>query len=189
MNTKNRTETKFFGDSLKIIYQYKGDTIIQERIDLKGTSDDNFDSSFRVISVFSTKNISILKCSEILKLTINNIDFSYCYSEIFSSIERDIKKAKKNGEPWIVDGLYKVKKELLKYKTDGQGDLNDLKEYFLFELLRKIEFSAYDNKTKSKVQKIRIEKYETSFSGGRNYYLMNKENDTVAKYSRNEWIR
>lgn len=45
-----RTETKFFGDSLKVISEYRGDTIIQERIDLK-TSDNNFDSSYTTISV------------------------------------------------------------------------------------------------------------------------------------------
>jgi uncharacterized lipoprotein YehR (DUF1307 family) len=35
-NKKYGTETKIFGDSLKIIYEYKGDTVLQKRIDLKG---------------------------------------------------------------------------------------------------------------------------------------------------------
>jgi len=188
---KNRTETKFFGDSLKVVYQYLGDTIIQNRIDLKGRSDDNFDSSFRVVSVWSTRLTSVLKCSEVLELTLNGIDFRYCYTEVFNKIDRDIKKAKEEEEEefWNADRLNKTKKVLLKYKSNGQGDLSIIKKYFLFTLLREIEFNAYDNQTKSKVQKIRIEKYETSFSGGRNYYLINKTNDTIAIFYRNEWMK
>ena len=60
----NRTETKIFGDSLKVISEYRGDTIIQERINLKETSDNNFDSSYTTISVLSTRATSRLECSD-----------------------------------------------------------------------------------------------------------------------------
>lgn len=187
--TKNRTETKVFGDSLKVIYEYRGDTIIQNRIDLKGTSDDNFDSSFTVISIWSTRATSVLICSDEIKLTLDGIDFKYCYADIFNKIDNDIKKAKQNDEPWKVDGLSETRNEFLNYQRDGKEDLNKIKEYFLFALLREIDFSAYDNQTKSKVQKVRIEKYETDFSGGRNYYLLSKADDTIARFNRTEWMR
>ncbi len=187
--TKNRTETKIFGDSLKIVYEYRGDTIIQNRIDLKGTSDDNFDSSFTVVSVWTTRRTSDLKCSDEIILNIDGIDFKYCYADIFNKIDNDIKKAKQDDEPWKVDGLIETWNKFLNYQRDGKEDLNEIKEYFLFALLREIDFSAYDNQTKTKVQKVRIEKYETNFSGGRNYYLMNISNDTITRFGRTEWMR
>ncbi len=186
---KNRIETKIFGDSLKVISEYRGDTIIQKRIDLKGTSDDNFDSSFTTTSVWSTKVTSLLKCEEKITLTVDEIDFKFCYADIFNKIDENIKKAKKNDEPWKVDGLNETRNKFVNYKRNGQEDLSRIKEYFLFALLREIDFSAYDNQTKSTVKKVRIGKYETEFSGGRIYYLLTKMNDTIAKFNRNEWIR
>ena len=187
--TKNRIETKVFGDSLKVVYEYRGDTIIQNRIDLKGTSDDSFDSTFIVISVWSTRTTSDLKCLEELKLIVDGIELKFCYADIFNKIDADIKKAEETGEPWKVDSLNKTKTKLLNYKHNGKEDLKEIKEYFQFSLLREIDFSAYDNQTNSMVQKVRIEKYETSFSGGRNYYFLNNANDTIARFDRTEWMR
>src|SRR5690606_2328320 len=89
---ENRTETKFFGDSLKVISEYRGDTIIQKRIDLKGTSDDNFDSSFTTTSVWSTRATSILKCADEIMLTVDVINFKFSYEDIFNKIDENIEK-------------------------------------------------------------------------------------------------
>jgi hypothetical protein len=184
---KNRTETKVFGDSLKIVYEYKGDTVIQKRIDLKGTSDDNFDSSFNVISVWSTRMASELDCNQNFKLNQDDVEFNFCFNDIITKIENDI--IKYSDKPWRIDRLKKLKKELLSIKNGKSEKLTQRTSYYLiFNLIREINFSAYDNKTKSNTEKIRIEKYETNFSGGRNYYLINKENDTIARFDVNEWI-
>ncbi|WP_271394160.1 hypothetical protein, partial [Aequorivita sinensis] len=183
-----RTETKFFGDSLKVISEYRGDTIIQERIDLK-TSDNNFDSSYTTISVWSTRATSRLDCSDKITLTIDGIDFKFCYEDIFQKIDNTIKKAKEEDEPQKVDRLIETKNKFLNYKRNDQEDLSRIKEFFLFELLREIDFSAYDNQTKATVQKVRIVKYDTNFAGGRTYYLITKTNDTIARFDRTEYIR
>ncbi len=185
----NRTETKIFGDSLKVISEYRGDTIIQERINLKETSDNNFDSSYTTISVLSTRATSRLECSDKITLTIDGIVFKFCYRHIFKKIDNTIKKAKEEDEPQKVDRLIETKNKFLNYKRNDNEDLSRIKEFFLFELLREIDFSAYDNQTKATVQKVRIVKYDTNFAGGRTYYLITKTNDTIARFDRTEYIR
>jgi hypothetical protein len=183
-----RKETKVFGDSLKIEYEYRGDTVVQKRIDLKGTSDDNFDSSFTVVSIWSTKTTSKLNCDDELILTVDKVDFKYCYEDVFDKIEQDIIRAKEKDEPWQIDGLKKTKAKLVGNKKGKEVDLRWIKEYYIFDLLREIDFDVYDNRKKEKIDKVRVEKYETNFSGGRNYYFLNKKNDTIARFDITEWI-
>lgn len=180
--------TKVFGDSLKIEYQYRGDTVIQKQIDLKGTSDDNFDSSFTIVSVWSTKTTSELNCNDEFKLTVDNVDFKYCYEDVFDKIEQDIIRAKEKKEPWQVEGLKKTKEKLVNYKKGKEVDMGWIGRYYIFDLLREIDFDIYDNQKKSQIEKVRVEKYETDFSGGRNYYFLNKKNDTIVRFDVNEWI-
>ena len=183
---KYRTETKVFGDSLKIIYEYRGDTVIQKRIDLKGTSDDNFDNSFNVISVWSTRMASELNCNQIFKLEQEGVEFNFCINDIISKIENDI--IKYSDKPWKIDRLKNLKKELVDIKDGKLEKLSQRTYYLTFDLIREINFSAYDIESKTNVDKVRVEKYETNFSGGRNYYLINKENDTIARFDVNEWM-
>ena len=183
-----RKETKVFGDSLKIDYEYRGDTVIQKRIDLKGVLNDNFDNSFTVVSVFSRKEKSKLLCSDKFKITIDNIDFQYCYEEIFSKLESDVIKYKESDEPWKLEGLNETKRKIIEYKNGGKPDLRWIKRNYIFNLIRELDFEIYDNRNNSEVKSIIIEKYETDFSGGHQYYFLNKDNDTIAKYNIRDWI-
>jgi hypothetical protein len=184
---KYGTETKFFGDSLKIIYEYKGDTVLQKRIDLKGIWDDDFDSSFDIMSIWSTRMTSELNCSQNFKLNQNNVEFNFCIEDVIDKIENDIEKYAE--KPWLIKNHEKLKKELLEIKSGKLKKLTERTDYLTFELIREINFSVYDNETKSNAEKVRIENYQTDFSGGRNYYFINKGNDTIAKFSLNEWIK
>jgi len=184
---KYGTETKFFGDSLKIIYEYKGDTVLQKRIDLKGIWDDDFDSSFNIMSIWSTRMTSELNCSQTFKLNQNNIEFNFCIEDVITKIENDIKKYAE--KPWEIKNHEKLKKELLQIKSGKLKKLTQRTYYLTFNLIREINFSVYNNETKSNAEKVRIENYQTDFSGGKNYYFINKGNDTIAKFSVNEWIK
>tara|TARA_R110001592_G_scaffold301634_2_gene573044 strand:- start:4565 stop:5161 length:597 start_codon:yes stop_codon:yes gene_type:complete len=186
-NKKYGTETKIFGDSLKIIYEYKGDTVLQKRIDLKGIWDDDFDSSFNIMSIWSTRMTSELNCSQNFKLNQNNVEFNFCIEDVIDKIENDIEKYAE--KPWLIKNHEKLKKELLEIKSGKLKKLTERTDYLTFELIREINFSAYDNETKSNAEKVRIENYQTDFSGGKNYYFINKGNDTIAKFSLNEWIK
>jgi len=186
-DTTARIETKVYGDSLKIIYEYRGDTIIQNRIDLKGTSDDGFDNSFTVKSIFSTRMAAELNCTKELKLNQDGVDFIFCLNDAIEKIEKDIIKF--SDKHWRVESLNEIKNDLTAIKK-GETDSLSMRTYYLtFNFLRDIDFSIYDNDKKVKVEKVRIERYETNFSGGRNYYLIDRKNDTIAQFNVNEWMR
>ena len=185
-NSINREETKVFGDSLKIVYEYRGDTVIQTRIDLKGTSDDGFDDSFTIYSIWSTKNATKLNCEQKLTLVQDKIVFKFCLNDVLKKVEMDIENSKE--KPWNLDGLNKIERELIQIKKGEIDRLSVKTYYFTFDLLRNINFSIYEIETKSNIEKVRIERYKTNFSGGRNYYLIDKKNDTIARFDVNEWI-
>ncbi len=182
-----RTDTKVFGDSLKVISEFRGDTIYQQRIDLKGRSDDNFDGSFNVMIVWSTLSATELKCDQILKNYQTNVEFNFCLNDVIKKIENDLITYSDN--PWKIMDLERLKTELYDFKHGKLKKLDQLNYYLNFDLIKEIAFSAYDRTTETNVEKVRIEKYETSFSGGRNYYLINKQNDTIARFAINEWMK
>ena len=117
----NRTETKLFGDSLKVIYKYSGDTIFEDHIDLKGTSDDNYDSSFSMTTVWSTREMDTINCSQKLFITQENMIFSYCLSDVMQRIENDIKNS--GEESWNLDRLKKLEKELVQIEKGKRDSL------------------------------------------------------------------
>ena len=59
----------------------------------------------------------------------------------------------------------------------------------IYNFVRNIDFIIFDQNSQTKVSKIRMENYETRFSGGHIYYLINKEQDTVAKYNLSDWMK
>lgn len=187
----NRTETKIYGDSLKIIYKYSGDTIFQDQIDLKGTSDDNYDSSLKITTIWSTRKMKELNCPKKLSLPQKNMIFDYCLSDVINKIEDDIKKSKE--KPWNLNRLEKLKNELVQIDKGNRDSLSFKSFHLNFLLLKNVEFSAYDKKSKRKASKIRVGKYLTKFSsgnssGGTHYYFLTKENDTIAEFRIREWI-
>ena len=133
VSQNSRTEEKVFGDSLKIIYEYFGDTVIQNRIDLKGTTDDDFDNSFIVTSTDAIRKVD---------------------NDINESLD----------DLGTLDRLNPIKVELKKIKNGALDSLSTERSYLTFDLLRTIDFSVYDRKTKSNLSKVRVEQYETNFS-------------------------
>ncbi|WP_373060506.1 hypothetical protein [Zunongwangia sp. H14] len=185
------TKTKVFSDSLKIIYKYKGDTVFQKRIDLKGTADDNYDSSLNMTTIWSTEELKKLNCKEKLYLNQKNIVFSYCIEDILKTIEDDLQNPETGS--FKVEQLEKLKKEVSEMRK-GTRDSLSIRSYHLnFRLLRNVRFSAYDKSTKAKADLIKIGKYNVEFSsgnhsGGRHYYLITKEEDTLGEFIIRDWI-
>jgi hypothetical protein len=181
-----KKETQIFGDTLKVVYEYHGDTVIQHRIDLKGITDDGFDNSFTVKSVWTTKNATDLTCSKKLKIKQDGVEFYFCLDMAIQKVTTDINTS---DEPGLIDRLTKSKTELINIENGKADSLSTETYYLTFDLMRTIDFSIVDNKTKSKVKKVMIEQYETDFSGGRNYYLIGDKKDTLARFDVNEWMR
>lgn len=184
----DRVQSKTYGDTLKVEYQYHGDTVIQNRVDLKGLIDDNFDNSFTVISIWSTKQTSQLSCDEKLQLTLDYVDYQFCFQDVLDQLDKDIVKAKVKNDLIDVDGLKEIKTDLTNYRNGQEIDLEFFGNSYLFDLVREINSQLYDNKNKTKIDKINIEDYQTNFSKGKNYYFFNQSNDTIAVYNRLEWM-
>jgi len=180
-----RKGVEVFGDTLKIVYEYHGDTVIQYRIDLKGGADDGFDASFTVKSVWRVKKGIELDCSKTLTLTQGKIDFIFCLNDVIQQIMKEIE----TSEGRDLKDLNAVKGELVNIRN-GSADTLTFKTYrFTFDLLQKIDFSIIDTRTKSKVKKVWIEQYDAGFAGGYNYLLIGDKGDTLASFEVNDWMR
>jgi len=182
-----RTETKLFGDSLKIEYTFIGDTIYQKRTDLKGKSDDGFDNSFDVKSVWKTKNTSYLECDQKIKFTKRDLDYIFCLDDVLAQTQKQLNN--RTEVKWIKDSILSFQKKLLKIDNAEKDSISNPNFFMIFNFVRNLDCIIYDNHSKTKVQKIRIENYETKFAGGHIYYLINKNNDTLAKYNLSDWMK
>ena len=187
IDTIVRIDTVTYGDSLRIIYKYCGDTVIQNRIDLKGVKDDGFDNSFTVKSIWATKYPVALDCSKKISLSVDSIEFVFCFQDALKYTENKIKKSIE--EPWISKGLKKIKQELIAINNNEIDSFSFNTYILVFSWLRNIDCSIYDYKTQSEIKKVRIENYETEFSGGYNFFFISTYNDTIAQFYVNEWIR
>ena len=185
---EDKIQSKTFGDTLKVEYEYRGDTVIQNRIDMKGVNDDNFDSSFTVISIWSTKHTSRLSCENKFKLTLDHIDYQFCFQDVLDQLDKDITEAKFKNDLMDAEGLGEIRTDIINYSNGKDIDLEFFGNSYLFDLVREINSELFDNKTKVKIDKINVEDYETNFSKGKNYYFLDRKNDTIAVYNRLEWM-
>lgn len=186
-NSDTHTKTvQIFGDSLKVEYEYHGDTVIQNRIDLKGITDDGFDNSFTVTSIWSSRNPTYLDCRNRLKLREGNLYFTFCVDDVIKKVDNDI--VHYNGEGFEEE-LRKLRSELVKINQGTIDSLSTYTDYLTFDLLRSVDFSISTKDGRVRIKTVRIEEYETEFSGGRNYYIIGEKMDTVARFDVNEWIR
>ncbi|MBI1288889.1 MAG: hypothetical protein GC178_15080 [Flavobacteriales bacterium] len=194
----NVSKVEVFGDSLRIEYEIYDNTIIQHRIDLKGTKDDGFDNSYTVTSIWSSREASAIDCKSELQIVWDSLDFRFCVEQVIRRYDSLITEA----GPWrgeasdslnvfnqkIIE-LQEIKSQLEKIKSKRIGRLNSMPFYMPFDLLRTIEFSVTDLRTDDQLNRVLVEDYETEFSGGKNFYLVNSTNDTIGKVHKNEYMR
>ena len=185
-NTKTikTTKTKIFGDTLKIEYTYIGDTVYQKRTDLK-KKQGVFDNNFDVKSVWNTKTASFLNCEQKIKITKAQLDYIFCLDAVLEQSQKEL--VRKTELNWNKDSILFLQKELLKIEKGELDSVSSQNYFMIFNLIRNIPFTIYDQKTKTNVSKISIENYTTPFSGGHIYYLINKKHDTLAKYHFQDW--
>lgn len=195
---ENVSKVKVFGDSLRIEYEVYGDSIIQHRIDLKGTEDDGFDNSYTVTSIWKDRISGLENCDSELKVIWDSLEFRFSTNEVIEHYNNLIKQA----GPWRgettdtlnyfnqkIFGLQKLKNEIEKNKKKKTLELQIIPMYFPFELSEKLQFKVIDLRTNETISKIIREKYNTEFSGGRNYYLVNTKNDTIGRVHKNDYMK
>lgn len=180
-----KTETKYFGDTLKIVYTYIGDTIFQKRTDLKDHKNTNFSNNFDVKSVWSTKKSVVLNCDQKIKIYKDHFEYTFCLDDILNQTQKQLHN--KNELHWSKDDVLQLQKELLDFENAQIDTIKNNNFYMIYHLIRNIKFNVLDIKSNTNVDKIRIENYQTTFSGGHIYYLINQKLDTLAKYHLQDW--
>ena len=178
----NKTETKYFGDTLKIEYTYKGDTTYQKRTDLKSKK-----KILEITSVWKTLNASNLDCKEKIRISKDNINYSFCFDVVYDLTVKQMKN--KTELKWSKDEIYAFYRELLEIQNKELKTISSSNYYMIYYFLRNGNFSIYDNFSETSVTKIRLENYKTNHSKGNIYYLINSENDTISSYNLNNMYR
>ncbi|MBK6962678.1 MAG: serine hydrolase [Bacteroidales bacterium] len=190
------TWSKTFGDSLKIEYIRKGDTLFQRRIDLKGLNEDDFDDSFNVVSIFS--NLYTCKISEPKIVIIWDSAFiSFPKNELIVTLEKRLKthlpffKGQKvfkviDDDPEDMRNNEYDNTELIiskKYSNNRIDTVVFKRPYLLYGMIPMCKFDMYYKS--EHITRVIIEEYKTDFSGGNYYYLLNDRSDTIAKLDLN----
>jgi hypothetical protein len=175
-------QSQQFGDSLRIETIVKGDTIIKHYIDLKGVTDDNFDNSYTALCVYkSKKNDTMMNSSYFI--TLNEYKFYFDTLEVLNycdslmSLNRNEKKE-----------YYRDLKQSINQKGDKSikiGFLNGFERDLLINFRPKI----IDRKTQKAPRALLIESYRTDFSGGKNFYIIKNQGDTILLFHDMEYIR
>jgi len=184
---KKRTETKFFGDSLKIVYTYSGDTIFQKRTYLKGKANNGIDETYDVISIWTTKKLDTLDCDKKIKITKNNLEYTFCLNSVLKQTQNQLNN--RTEIKWSKDSIVSFKKELILFRKGEISNVSSNNYYMLYHFVKNLEVAIFDQSTQTNVSEIRMENYTTNFSGGNIYYLINKKQDTVAKYNLSDWMK
>ena len=184
---KKRTDTKIFGDSLKIVYTYSGDTIFQKRTDLKGKANNGIDETYDVISIWTTKKLDTLDCDKKIKITKNNLEYTFCLNSVLKQTQNQLNN--RTEIKWSKDSIVSFKKELILFRKGEISNVSSNNYYMLYHFVKNLEVAIFDQSTQTNVSEIRMENYTTNFSGGNIYYLINKKQDTVAKYNLSDWMK
>ena len=130
-----------------------------------------------------TKWNSELNCSEKIIIHQNEIKYSFCSHDIIDFLDTQIEKSKND--------VY-----FIRYLKQKENLLNKIKEresifycdYLLYDLLMNIPYKAYDKYSKVEVSKIILSDYYSGWSGGSEYFLLNKRNDTIAYNGFQRWV-
>lgn len=179
--TQKRTEIKHFGDSLKIEYVYSEDTVFQNRTYSKGDKV----THFKVKSIWSTLLSENLDCERKIKFVKNNINYTFCFKDVLSQTKKQLKN---QTEPkWHIDDVGFLKEELTLIQKGEMDTVSNTNYYMLYHFIKNLDFVIFDQKSQSNIEKIRMENYQSDFSGGHIYYLINKKQDTIAKYNFQDW--
>lgn len=185
--TKKTSKTKFFGDSLKIVYTYSGDTVFQKRTYFNNNIPNKPATHFNVKSIWTTIEPFKLDCEHKIKFNKNMLDYTFCFKDVLSQTKKQFKKS--TELKWHKEDIRFLKEELIAIQKGELDSVSVVNYYMLFHFVKNLDFVVFDNKTKQNVSKIRMEKYESNYSEGHIYYLINKNLDTVAKFNLNDWMK
>ena len=178
---KNIIKVEQFGDSMKIETEKRGDTIIRNFIDLKKGKDDNFDDSYTATSIEKNLIVDIdtsIKTKHFIEISGFRIYFEKNLRTICNEKINTLKKDSKNQEA------------ISKYTSirENFADNHLCIGGCFIDLLASIRFNIIHLKSGKRGKLVFIENYATSFSGGKNVYVVTETNDTLDFIHINEYM-
>lgn len=182
---KNVDKVEVYGDSLRIEYEFRGDTIVEHRIDLKGIHDDGFDNTFTAVRTTKNRESSRLECSEAFNLWFGEVSFQFCKEEARSYYD----SLARYGNQRDSQNAREVLKNLEGVFTPRDQGIVEINFFLPLMLIQHLRFKAMDSISSKEVARIAIESYETEFSGGKNYYVIDGGGDTMYMFHQNEYMR
>ena len=182
---ENASKVELFGDSLRVEYEIHGDTVIQHRIDLKGKKGDGFDDSFTVTSIWVDRIPSRLDCKNKIEISSDSLEFWFCTSQVIDHYDSLIR----DPSEWDKGYLTQTRTRLGKIRNEALGRIEATSIFMPLKLAMKLDFQLVDSRTNDTTSKLLIENYDTEFSGGKNFYIVNSKNDTTARFHMNEFMR
>ena len=182
-NISNVIKVQQFGDTLKIVTERQGSTIIKHYIDLKGTKGDNFDNSYTATLNYKEVVNDTTICSNFF-LVVNDYKIYFDPKKIVPYCDSIIKTLRSDYDRENTKPYYEnLRKRALNKKTNLR--------YFTEEpeLIEKFNFKIINQKTKEKPKSILIEYYKTEFSGGKNFFVLTLKGDTVGLFNHMDYIK
>ena len=158
----------------------KNDTLFASYRTLEGDRNILFEPWITSENRFNSK----LSCQNKLVIRQSEIEYTFCYSDVFEFLDSQIEKSKTDS--YFIS--YKnIKDNLLQSINSNQPNFNC--KAFIYDLLKNIPFKAYDNFQKKEIYKTIVNEFSMGWQGGIEYFLLENNKDTIAHYSYIKWIQ
>ncbi|MBN7813578.1 hypothetical protein J0A68_21665 [Algoriphagus sp. H41] len=184
-----QTKIENYGDTLRIeTVRIDKTTLKKNYIDLKGVSDDGFDSSFEVVSRYFEKKPVTFR-QDGYPFSVADFDFVLEKKSFLKRINKKIRSLEQsNAFPFEIDPY----QELARIVAENEN-LDSLEsfenDFFIAQLLSRGTLLIEARNGKIQPHSLLIELYTTPFSGGRKFYIKSSEGDTIPIFSFNEWMK
>lgn len=183
-----RKEIRQFGDTLKVVFEYKGDKTIQKIIDLKRKSDNNFDNSYTINTTWSTRKNTNLECEKKFLIKIKELDYYFCLSEALDLIKSEIKNYDNSHRKNDLEKTKSILSSLTYEEKIETVKTIDIGLFLIEKFIQNLKFTICHSKNINKISFVRIGKYKASFFGGYEYLFIDTKNDTIEKFKGSEYM-
>jgi hypothetical protein len=190
-NTGFTPDTKIenYGDTLGIeTVRIDKTTLKKNYIDLKGVSDDGFDSSLEVVSRYFEKESVPLR-QDGYPFSVAGFDFVLEKKSFLKRINKKIRSLEQsNAFTYETDPYQELARIVAENENLGSEESFE-NDFFIAQLLSRGTLLIEAKNGKNQPHSLLIELYTTPFSGGRKFYIKSSEGDTIPIFSFNEWMR
>jgi hypothetical protein len=175
-----------FGDTARLEIEKRGDTIIKHYINLKGSANTKFDNSYNSVCTYKER-LNDLTITSDFYLNRNGYLFFFDTDKIILYCDSIIQGINSSNENIKLHFYQNLKRYVLHQEIPTTNILASLttKDQELF-----VNFNSkiVDSKTGDKPKSLLIEFYRTEFSGGKYFYIIKNNGDTLELFHHLDFI-